>query len=93
MMATLIFGLNASLAWADHHEESAGSHDKANKGTQTDKPDAYTVEDSRDKTLTNAKKPVRKLDHKLKHKGDKPVDPAMPSSDEATGVNPAGSPK
>ena len=92
VMAGLMLGLGASSAWADHHEEAAGNHDQAKHGTASDKPDAYTVEDSRDKTLTNAKKPVRKLDHKLKHKGDKPVDAATSTNADTSGVNTGKSP-
>jgi hypothetical protein len=87
--ATLILGLSTPLAMADDTEKHAGNHDNVKNSQTSDKPDAYAVDDKKEKGLTSAKKPVRKLDHKVKTKGDKPVDTPLtneqPDAETATG--------
>ena len=84
----LILSLAAPLAMADD-TNTGGDRDKA-KATTNDKPDAYTVEDSKEKGLTSAKKPVRKLDHKQKVKGEKPIDLSNHPDHETSSTNGAG---
>lgn len=83
--SALILSLGSTFAIADDNDNSSGDRDKAKNGAVSDKPDAYTVEDSKENGLTNAKKPVRKLHHKQKTKSDKPADTSS-SSDASSGA-------
>jgi hypothetical protein len=91
LATTLILGLSTSFAMAADSDtlgdrDNVKNDQNVNNGQAKDKPDAYTVDDKNEKGLTNAKKPVRKLHHKQKTKGENPAD-ATHHSNEGSGTS------
>jgi hypothetical protein len=91
LATTLILGLSTSFAMAADSDtlgdrDNVKNDQNVNNGQTKDKPDAYTVDDKNEKGLTNAKKPVRKLHHKQKTKGENPAD-ATHHSNEGSGTS------
>jgi hypothetical protein len=97
LATTLVLGLSTSFAMAADadtlgerdnvkNDQNVNNGQTVKNGQTNDKPDAYTVDDKNEKGLTNAKKPVRKLHHKQKTKGENPAD-ATHHSNEGSGTS------